>query len=126
MKIGSLNNVWGLKVIKHSVVGVFIVLVLSGCEADKNTVAREKIDAIKQLVAARSVAPVEASFAQLLMSDNVNRCIVQLAVSKAKLDAIQIDYAETQTVQSLETRALYGKINDQLTVCKDAQQSQGY
>ncbi len=126
MKIGSLNSVRGLKVIKHSVVGVVMVLVLTGCEADKNTVAQEKIDAIKQLVAARSIAPIETSYTQLLMSDNVNRCIVQMTVSKAKLDAIQIDYAETQTVQSLETRTLYGNINEQLTVCQNAQQSQGY
>ncbi|MFP3515344.1 hypothetical protein SB766_03985 [Pseudomonas sp. SIMBA_077] len=126
MKIGSLNKLRGLKVIKHSVVGVVMVLVLTGCEADKNTVAREKIDAIKQLVAARSIAPVEASFTQLLIADNVNRCIVQMAVSKAKLDAIQIDYAETQTVQSLETRTLHSNINDQLTTCLEAKQSQGY
>ncbi|HCN62280.1 MAG TPA: hypothetical protein DIT33_02650 [Pseudomonas sp.] len=115
-----------MTVIKHCAVVFLSVLVLAGCEADKDKIAREKVEAIKQVIATRTLEYADISSSQPLRSDNVNRCIVQMSENKAKLDAIQVDYAETQTVQSSDTHTLYSLINYQLTACKDARQTQGY
>ena len=104
--------------IKHYVLGLASVLMLAGCEADKEKVAREKIDAIKNVFEARRSGQVDISATQPITSDSLNRCIVQMVETKAKLDAIQVDYAETPSVQSVETRRLHSNIDNQLLTCQ--------
>jgi len=125
MKFYSLMDFRGIIVVKHSAVVFLSISVLVGCEGDKDQVAREKIEAIKQIVATRNQEDIDVYSVQPLLPDNLNRCIVQMTENKAKLDAIQVDYAETQTVQSSDTHTLYSMISYQLTACKDARHSQG-
>lgn len=104
--------------IKYYVVGVVSVLMLAGCEVDKEKVAREKIQAIKNMLDARRSGQLDVSVIQPITSDSLNRCIVQMVETKAKLDAIQVDYSETPSVQSVDTRRLYSKVSSQLMVCQ--------
>ncbi|MEB0204627.1 hypothetical protein [Pseudomonas sp. CCC3.1] len=105
--------------IKHYVLGLVSVLMLAGCELDKEKVAREKIEALKNVFEASRSGQVDVSATQPITSDSLNRCIVQMVETKAKLDAIQVDYAETPSVQSVETHRLYRNINDQLMTCQE-------
>ena len=107
--------------IKYYVVGLVSVLMLAGCEVDKETVAREKIDAIKNMLDARRSGQLDVSVIQPITSDSLNRCIVQMVETKAKLDAIQVDYSETPSVQSVDTHRLYSKVNSQLMACQGTQ-----
>lgn len=112
--------------IKQCVLGLAIASILTGCGEDREKTARTKIGAISVAFDARPQGTPNASGTRTLTRQTINQCVEHQTKTKADFDVIRKDYAETQAVQSMETKALYGKVRGQLATCQQTKATLDY